>query len=93
MPQEVIERSQEILELLKIKEAQLVAQIGGTSDHMTEAYVRLKQEFDGLQRAYAHLLEQQKDFAAYARLMQQINFDDLSPKRAFDLLWELKGNV
>lgn len=90
LPDEVIERSQELLELLKIKEAQLAAHIGGAEHQVVDAYVRLKQEFDGLQRAYGQLQEQNKDVAAYARMMQQINFDDLSPKKAFDLLWELR---
>ncbi len=92
LPKEVIERSQELLQLLKIKEEQLAQHIGGrdTGD-VTEAYVRLKQEFDSLKSAYDLAQEKNKQLVSFAKTMQEINFDELSPKKAFDLLWQMRG--
>ncbi|MEX0849844.1 MAG: DNA mismatch repair protein MutS [Candidatus Dependentiae bacterium] len=92
LPKEVIDRSQELLQLLKIKEEQLAQHIGGNADNdITDSYVRLKTEFDSLKNAYNQLQEQNKQLASFAKTMQDINFDELSPKKAFDLLWQMKG--
>ena len=92
LPDEVIVRSRELLELLKVKEEQLTAHIAGSSNDVGDAYIRLKQEFEGLQRAYRQLQEHCKQFDTYAAALKDVNFDDLSPKKAFDLLWRMKDN-
>jgi DNA mismatch repair protein MutS len=92
LPDEVIVRSQEILELLKVKEEQLTAHVANSSHDVGDKYARLKLEFDGLQRAYRQLQEQCKQLDVYAAAVKSINFDDLSPKKAFDLLWQMKDN-
>lgn len=90
LPDELINRSQELLDILKVKEDHLAVQLAGSGDQLAHAYAMLKKEFDTLQASYLSLQESTKDQKSKASIVEDIDFDDLSPKKAFDLLWRLK---
>lgn len=86
LPKPVIERAEQLLTTLIYKEKNMMMPIDQDSAH---AYQKLMQEYKNLQEKYAHL-EQEKLLRAD---MAAINFDNLSPKQAFDLLWRWKQQL
>lgn len=86
LPQEIIDRAQELLKVLSLHEQQLMQQIGGTSmsiDNAQYQQVELQQAFDELCRKY-------NDQEALIASIRELDFNDLSPRKALDLLWKFK---
>jgi DNA mismatch repair protein MutS len=87
LPQEIIDRAQELLKVLSVHEQQLMQQIGGS---VRSALDKESVEQAELQQAFNELYQKHKDQEALIAAIKDIDFDDLSPKKAFDLLWGLK---
>jgi DNA mismatch repair protein MutS len=84
LPQEIVNRADMILQYLKQKE-QKAAMLARTSD-ATVVYEQMQ-----LHAAKIITLEQELcKSKELAQRLAQINYETLSPKQAFDLLWELK---
>ncbi len=90
LPHEVVTRAQEILNLLSVHEQQLAQQIGDTRPDQDEL-MKLRRAYNALKAEYDQL-SNEKDFVP-AQVLSDIDFDNLSPKKAFDILWQLKESV
>jgi len=84
LPPVIINRAQEILERLTIAEA--VA----SGIKQTDLEQIHTQEHDSQQ---AILLGQLKKYEEVLSSVHEIDLDDLSPKKAFDLIWQLKNKI
>lgn len=84
LPQEIIERSEEILISLKNKEVQLSSSAESDAEQVNspDSYFQLK-------KAYVKAEADAQAWQEHAAFIGSIDFDQLSPKKAFDLLWEL----
>ncbi len=90
LPNEVVTRAQEILKLLSVHEQQLAQQTGGI-ESASDEMLKLRQEYEDLKKLYDQLEKESKVMPALA--LDDIDFDNLSPKEAFDILWQLKENT
>lgn len=74
--------------------SQLVTSFGRTSEHILPAVKSKMSDTTENSVALAHenrvLVEQMESMKCVIQRLQAIDFDALSPKKAFDLLWELK---
>jgi DNA mismatch repair protein MutS len=86
IPLKIIERAQELLQMLTQKEKDRI-----TLDHqdMVHAFKRLSEENKMLREQCAQL---QKEKYLVDQIAT-INFDELSPKKAFDVLWQWKQEL
>lgn len=84
LPEPILERAQDLLGILSIHEDHLAQRIDEGEQHA--ALMELKRRYKSLEESYIQL--QQKD--VYTTILQPIDFDALSPKQAFDILWKLK---
>jgi DNA mismatch repair protein MutS len=77
LPDEVIERSQELLQMLRVKEAQLVEHIGDshTISSNFRAALMDRKEYDDLKAAYDVLQDKFDRQAAAIRLLRQVDFE------------------
>lgn len=82
LPAPVIERAQAILEEIGHEHRSLTAHNTLIDSDLHDAYVQLSSEVERLRLQVARQNEQ-------LTLLQQIDFDDLSPKKAFDILWKM----
>jgi DNA mismatch repair protein MutS len=87
LPQEIIDRAQELLKVLSVHEQQLMEQIGGSVASIPS---KESNEQGNLQQAFNELYQKYKEQETFIAAIRDVNFDDLSPKKAFDLLWGLK---
>ena len=81
LPYPVIMRAQDLLENLQMHSTDLIQPAVRASSSSDEQ--RLKQSIVRLEDEVQHM---RKKLAA----LQQIDYDNLSPKAAFDLLWKIK---
>jgi len=81
LPDEIVERAQELLKQLKIHEQH--HQLQNDKTPIIQAYQTTVAD-NKMLRQHIELLEQQ------IQQLKAIDYDNLSPKKAFDLLWELK---
>ncbi len=85
LPNKVISRSQSLVDYLLLTSKQ--TSVGGQSDDQIKQLIDenacLKTEMRDLQLRL-------KNMQTKLQELNLINFDDLSPKKAFDLLWEMK---
>jgi DNA mismatch repair protein MutS len=81
LPNPVIERAQELLEDLQHHSSQISYRAAEIDKD--EYAVNVKKQLDVLRQQLDH---------AHARLaaLESIDYDNLSPKQAFDILWKLK---
>lgn len=86
LPHEVIVRAQELLRDLKQREEHHSVQM--YTEHGSE--LQLVQENAQLRRALHELNEQVAHQRKFMQIMHDINYDELSPKKAFDVLWAYK---
>jgi DNA mismatch repair protein MutS len=89
LPPAVVNRAAVILKALEEGEAKTETVLfeDNSSDRASDAQVgRLKQQL-------AYLKAETEQSRKLNRAIKDISFDDLSPKKAFDLLWELKEKV
>ncbi len=97
LPSTVISRAQEILHVLmkmEINQGKAISQsfsesqskqVGSGSDRMdTDSHECM------LEKALAAAQERNKKYEKRLAMIDSIDYDDLSPKKAFDLLWKLK---
>ncbi len=90
LPNEVVARAQEILKLLHVHEKQLAQQIGG-AEEIPHEMLKLRKKYEDLKKLYDQLKKESKVMPALP--LDTIDFDNLSPKKAFDVLWRLKERV
>lgn len=100
LPRSVIERAEHILKTLQVSEEQQSAALarsmqGAVRDAQSDTI--LNQQLTALRNENKQLLlaykEAQQTVASLEQILdpfKTINYDDLSPKQAFDLLWRLK---
>lgn len=100
LPRAVIERAQHILTMLKTSEEKQSAALarsmqGAVRDQETDAI--LGEQLSALRAENRQLQQSCKEAQRTIAMLEQIldpfrtlNYDDLSPKQAFDLLWRLK---
>ncbi len=83
LPQQVIDRSQELLTQLTVKESMPAAsgdaQLMGTYERLIQDNAQLKIQLSELQKKGQLNME-----------LERLSLDDLSPKQAFDLVWKWK---
>jgi len=91
LPIAIIERAQEILKHLAVHEQQLMVAVNQAAQAQPSGSTMQ------LQEGYNRLLEQVKQLEAICsaqqnslKALKELDFDDLSPKKAFDLIWQLK---
>ena len=87
LPDSVVNRAAVILKALEIGEERTENMLfqGATVDRGDEVTI--------LERQLADLKAEAAQSIELSRAFQSISFDDLSPRKAFDLLWELKEKV
>lgn len=83
LPAQVINRSQQLLEHLTIKETISMAPGDG---QLAADYERLSREYMQLKAQYAQIQEKNR----LNEELRHLSLDDLSPKQAFDLVWKWK---
>jgi DNA mismatch repair protein MutS len=100
LPRAVIERAEHILTMLKTSEEQQSAALsrsmqGAVRDQESDAI--LGEQLSALRAENRHLQQSHKEAQRTIAMLEQIldpfrtlNYDDLSPKQAFDLLWRLR---
>ncbi|MGB8367007.1 MAG: DNA mismatch repair protein MutS [Candidatus Babeliales bacterium] len=87
LPPEIIKRSHELVHKLAIMPDQLKNQITPT---FHQDYEELINRNNQLNSALNKLQQQVKETDWLQRILQEIDYEHLSPKQAFDLLWRLK---
>lgn len=83
LPQEIIQRAHHVVQTLQNNSPSILS----TSDNV------LMTENEMLRQIVAQMQSEQKNTqnnAIIKKYVQEIDFDDLSPKKAFDILWHLK---
>ncbi|TET06257.1 DNA mismatch repair protein MutS [Candidatus Dependentiae bacterium] len=106
LPEAVIKRAQEVLWVLTTAEEHqseaIVGSLGSLKkDRKTKvkkednvvfsgAYEQLMQENSDLKASVGKICEKIKQYERRIALLEKIDFDELSPKQAFDLLWRFK---
>ncbi len=98
LPDEVIQRAGQILETLTVVEQQHrydIAAYNLNKSHqdgndIIEVYEKLKQENKRLQSLVIQSQQKIQEQENMLSTFNTIDYDELSPKKAFDLLWELK---
>ncbi len=84
LPARVIERSRILIEGFSQESNSVVPAMSANQDHqIVKENMRLKAENEQL----AHKYDKAERMLS---MLQQVDFDTLSPKKAFDLLWEYK---
>ena len=94
IPPTVIARAQEILQALAVHEddlGQRLHAVSTSSTELSDAYMRLQDQHKQLQEAYDLLKKEHAHAHALAKTMQEVDINDISPKKAFDILWSLKN--
>lgn len=86
LPVDIISRSQILVDEFSQKNRQIMPAIIANDDH----YQHLQQENVQLRVENERLLRKIDKTERIAQLLEQVDFDDLSPKKAFDLLWGYK---
>ncbi len=86
LPKPIIDRAELLLEKLTKKEAHLMMP---AEQELVHAYQQLREENKKLREGYAQLSHEKN----ILNDVTKINFDDLSPKQAFDLLWRWKQDL
>jgi len=102
LPEEIIGRAQEILQVLTTTDehqSEVIAgslgkgkkgkKIGGEST-IDSSYEHLSQKNDQLEEALVQAKAQIEQHKRRLMLLDSFDYDELSPKKAFDLLWSLK---
>lgn len=97
LPPSIITRAQQILATLTSIEqthAQAVQHAVATNtpapEHVQDANLPLKQENNALKEQLIQVHEALKRSKQILSQLQSIEYDELSPKKAFDILWKLK---
>lgn len=97
LPTPIINRSQEILmDLLDANESHQpkTTTINSSATHVNDArYTALVAEYQKLAEQYEITQQKIKQDALFRQLVTTIDYDQLSPKAAFDLLWRMKENI
>ena len=93
LPPPVIKRSQELLHMLTAlpvpaQEHALLSSDDG--QRLLLAYEQALQENKQLQANVGKLQEKLHQQDGFIKALQEVDFDELSPKKAFDLLWRLR---
>jgi len=96
LPPSIVARSQEILAILTLQESSRVLssvnqEEGLGNGTLEQAMRQLKTENARLAQQLAALQAQLAGCDDLAMKLKNVDYDDLSPKKAFDLLWQLKG--
>lgn len=78
LPLPIIERAQEVLQNLAVHEAQLMQSLVASSSVIKES---------------ASPVIKNVDYQAIVDCLQETSLDDLSPKKAFDMVWQLKERI
>jgi DNA mismatch repair protein MutS len=95
LPDAVIMRAEQILTVLGATELQhsnALKQLPSaqSSDPLMERYELLMRENKSLKNEYAAITQKVKEQDEILRALGSLDYDNLSPKQAFDLLWKLK---
>jgi DNA mismatch repair protein MutS len=83
LPTVIISRSRVLVEEFSQENRRIVPAIEANSDDIKVENVQLRRENE-------RLIVKVKKIERIAQLLGQIDFENLSPKKAFDLLWDLK---
>jgi DNA mismatch repair protein MutS len=89
LPEHVIVRAQQLLHMLTTDSS--IALAKDSTDNLADAYAQV---FEQNKQLKEHLAEVQEQLAHQKGLLEAfraINYDELSPKQAFDLLWQWKN--
>lgn len=94
LPDSVIVRAEQILTVLgssEINHSEVLKQLP-TSDPLMERYEHILAENKALKNDHALMAKKVKEQDEILRALGSLDYDNLSPKQAFDLLWKLKQN-
>ena len=89
LPPSIIVRAEEILQLLALAENSVA--MGGIQLALQPAIKAPENDTEELKRQIALLERRLKESEELVRTIEEINVDELSPKKAFDLIWSLKS--
>jgi len=110
LPESVIARAQEVLQVLTTTEEHQSEAIAGSlgssrksrkgtksesydNEILDVAYEQLKKENVQLKASADQLKQQLRQYEKRLGLLEVIDYDELSPKQAFDLLWKFKERL
>ena len=92
LPGQVVARAEQILMALSDAERRQspAAAISSSSDRLVNEYERLMRERDALRIELARTQAQLRSQEAVCAALASVDYNELSPKKAFDLLWQFK---
>ena len=90
LPASIIIRAEEILKVLAIAENAVASRGQKSSENTYEPAVANEDNTDLLERL-SQLENKLKDQDSIIHILNEINLDELSPKKAFDLVWVMKS--
>ncbi len=91
LPASIVDRAQDVLTTLSVPNHNAVAL--SDSDQLTEAYQQLFKQHENLKKIVSELQAKDAEMEIVKEQLATIDFNELSPKAAFDFLWKLKENT
>lgn len=89
LPSTIINRAQQLVEQFENKDTSGTL-VKGDGCEQKSGYTQLLVEYESLKAEFERLKKQDGISVKLAKIVDEIDFEALSPKRAFDLLWQLK---
>lgn len=94
LPGAVVARAEQILMALSDVEHKhrvaIASSQGSSDDRLVNEYERVMRERDALRAELARMQGQLRNQEALGAALASVDYNELSPKKAFDLLWQLK---
>lgn len=90
LPPLILARAQHILMTLSAAKQDQLSLAPLTQDALAGAYQQLQEQYIHLKKSYENVAVRIKQQEEQLKIITAIDYDNLSPKKAFDLLWELK---
>jgi DNA mismatch repair protein MutS len=92
LPDSVVRRAEQILSSLAASAHSPAINLISASDPRGFEYEQIVAERDALQVQVAHLIRQLHDEKRLQVALASVDYNELSPKKAFDLIWQLKND-
>jgi DNA mismatch repair protein MutS len=91
LPSMIVTRAEQILQLLVIAENTVAGEVAQVQPTFSPATVSNDSDIKNLKEQIALLEQKLRDAEELVRSINEINVEELSPKKAFDLIWSLKN--